>query len=277
LSAVGWVGNTVPNDVPDHIVELPTSDVMNSGIVVGSALMNKRPIYVIRYQGFNWFNSAMITNYAGKSKEMWNKHCPMFIRSIAMEKGIGPVAGSTHASLYNRIPGIKIFSPMTSNEYQYVYDAFMRDNVPYYVSEHRGSYDNDKELEDVELPESDITLVPISITRFEAEKARIILTEQGYSVSILHQFVLSEDNNISCMFNDDFETISNSKYGALVLDDDYSNGLAKNIAYDIMMRTNKKAHIMGLENRTAGFHKDVDVLPPTCDAIVKKVKEIMKI
>ena len=37
----------------------------------------------------------MIINYACKSKEIWKVPCPVFVRGIAMEGGIGPVAGSS--------------------------------------------------------------------------------------------------------------------------------------------------------------------------------------
>ena len=75
VTAVGWVGNTVPSDLPDNkgIVELPTSDCSNSGIVVGAALMGKRPIYVIRYQGFLLHNLAHIVPYAAKSNALWGR------------------------------------------------------------------------------------------------------------------------------------------------------------------------------------------------------------
>ena len=65
-----------------------------------------------------------------------------------MEGGIGPVAGSSHHSLYFRMPGVKIASPMTPKEYIAVYNNFMKDNDVYYVSEHRKSYDNSVELKD---------------------------------------------------------------------------------------------------------------------------------
>ena len=68
-----------------------------------------------------------------------------FIRSIAMEGGMGPVAGSSHHSLYQRMPGTKILSPMTPNEYQFAYDDFIVNDDVYYISEHRLSYDNEKE------------------------------------------------------------------------------------------------------------------------------------
>ena len=42
-----------------------------------------------------------------------------------------------------------------------------------------------------------------------------------------------------------------------------------------MMETNKKAYVMGLESRTAGFHKSVDNLPPSAEQIVDKVLKIM--
>ena len=101
LTAVGWVGGTLPKLFEkDGMIELSMADVAGGGIVVGSALMNEKPIYVIRYQGFNWYNAPMIVNYAAKSKELWNTPCPIFVRGIGMEGAIGPVAGSSHHSLY---------------------------------------------------------------------------------------------------------------------------------------------------------------------------------
>ena len=160
------------------------ADVSNGGIVVGAGLSNRRPIYVIRYQGFNWFNAPIILNYACKSKEIWDVPCPIFIRGIAMEGSIGPVAGSSHHSLYYRMPGIKIISPMTPKEYLMSYDYFMKNEDVLYVSEHRGSYSNKDELPDYISDDLDIILFPISITRFEAQKAKIELEKQGYKIGI---------------------------------------------------------------------------------------------
>ena len=38
-------------------------------------------IYVIRYQGFNWFSSRNL-NYSCKSKEIWGIPYPIFVRGI---------------------------------------------------------------------------------------------------------------------------------------------------------------------------------------------------
>ena len=180
-----------------------------------------------------------------------------------MEGGIGPVAGSSHHSLYHRMPGIKIASPMTSKEYEEVYEEFMKNDDVVYVSEHRGSYSNTEEFEDTLHSKSDIVLFPISITRFEAEKAKKKLEEGGFKVSIIHQkwikpFVFKEEWK-NCLIN--------STNGGIVLDDDYEDGVSKCIAQEMMLNTGKKVYTLGLKNRTAGFHKKVDNLPPSASEI----------
>jgi pyruvate/2-oxoglutarate/acetoin dehydrogenase E1 component len=128
LTAVGWVGGTLPELYEeDGMIDLSMADVANGAITVGAALANTRPIYVVRYQGFQWYNCVSILNYAAKSKDIWKRSCPVLVRSVAMEGAIGPVAGSSHHSLFYRMPGVKIVSPMTPNEYKLAYNEFMND------------------------------------------------------------------------------------------------------------------------------------------------------
>lgn len=273
LTAVGWVGGTLPELYEeDGMVEVPTSDVANGGFVVGAGLKGVRPIYVVRYQGFQWYNAPMIINYAAKSKEIWQIPCPIFVRSIAMEGAIGPVAGSSHHSLYQRMPGTKILAPMTPNEYQYAYDEFMKEDEVYYISEHRRSYDNTEEMKDVIQGNADITLFPISVTRFDAEIARQKLEAEGIKTNIIHQLWIKPFD-----FKPEWRAaLNDSKHGGLVLDDDYEEGVASSIAQVMMVESNfKKVHTLGLDHRTAGFHPDVDNLPPSPDKIVARVKRII--
>ena len=61
LTAVGWVGGTLPKLYEeDGMVELSMADVAGGGILTGLALAGERPIYVVRYQGFQWYNAASI-------------------------------------------------------------------------------------------------------------------------------------------------------------------------------------------------------------------------
>ena len=273
LSAVGWVGGTLPELTEnDGLIELSMADVANGGIVAGAGLSNRRPIYVIRYQGFNWFNAPIILNYACKSKEIWNVPCPIFIRGIGMEGSIGPVAGSSHHSLYYRMPGIKIISPMTPKEYLLAYNYFMKNNDVLYVSEHRGSYSNKDELSDFISKDLDIILFPISITRFEAQKAKIELEKKGYKIGI-GNIVWIKPFEIKKEWEN---AVKSSKFGGIVLDDDYPQGVATNLAYEMMKKTGKKIDVLGLKNKSAGFSKATDNLPPSYLEIVEKVEEIIK-
>jgi len=248
------------------------SDVSNGGIVVGAGLMNKRPIYIIRYQGFNWYNCPIIINYACKSKELWKIPCPIFIRGIGMEGGIGPVAGSSHHSLYFRMPGIKIASPMTPKEYISVYSQFMKDDDVYYVSEHRKSYDNSSELKDsLDYDKFDVIIFAISITRFESVKAKKKLEKKGIKVGIINIVWLKP-----LRFKKKWlESLKKSRFGGIVIDDDYVNGVSKSIANDLNLKTGKQMHTMGLKDRTAGFHKAVDNLPPNAEEICKQIEKIV--
>jgi len=272
LTAVGWVGGTLPELYEeDGMVELSMADVAGGGFAVGAALAGRRPMYVIRYQGFNWFNAPMIINYAAKSKEIWGVPCPMFVRSIAMEGGIGPVAGSSHHALYYRMPGIKIVSPMTPGEYEQVYAEFMESDDVVYVSEHRGAYGNTEELPNIEYDIPDIVLFPISITRFAAVEASKELEKEGYKVAVHHIVNIKPFNPTE----NDKLVLKRAKHG-IVLDDDYVDGIAKSLAFDLCKGTSSEMHVMGLKDKSAGFYPQVDNLPPSKDEIIAKIKEILK-
>jgi transketolase C-terminal domain/subunit len=271
LTAVGWVGGTLPEMYEDGgMIELSMADVAGGAIVTGAALAGDRPIYVVRYQGFQWYNVATIVNYAAKSKEIWGRTCPVFVRSIAMEGAVGPVAGSSHHSLVHRMPGIKVISPMTPKEYQYAYDLFMMDNDPYYISEHRKSYDNTEELDNIINDKADFTIFPISITRFEMKKLVELAKEENITLNIIHQLWIKP---FDIPFNWKY-ALNNSTYGGLVTDDDFVEGTASSIANELSLATDKKVYTLGLEEKTAGFYPNVDSLPPTAEKILKKLKQI---
>jgi hypothetical protein len=269
LTAVGWVGGTLPEMYEkDGMIELSMADVAGGAFVVGAGLMQKRPMYIIRYQGFNWYNCVSILNYACKSKEMWDIPCPIFIRSIAMEGAIGPVAGSSHHSLYHRMPGVKIYSPMTPKEYKKCYDDFMKDDDVYYISEHRGSYNNTEELKDIEFEKPDFVLFPISITRFAAvEASRELLSRDGLKVSVYHQKILKPFKPSG----NSLRALQRAGIG-LVTDDDYADGIASTLAHKLMIKTHSSVTSLGLKDKSSGFAKHLDNLPPNKDEIIRFVR-----
>ena len=61
-----------------------------------------------------------------------------------------------------------------------------------------------------------------------------------------------------------------------VLDDDYVNGIAKNIAHDLNLMTSKIVNVIGLKDKSAGFYPQVDNLPPTSNEIRALIYKIIK-
>src|SRR3990167_3781613 len=258
VSAVGWIGGTVPDC--NGIVELSNADVSGAGIAVGAALVGRRPIYVIRYQGFMWYDSAPLLNYAAKSKEMWGIPCPIFIRSIASE-GAGPVAGGSHHGLVMRMPGIKVFAPMTPDEWSEGWNWFLEHDEPIYISEHRDSFKINYEMKDVIQPNAKVTLLSISSARLSALN---ILDTDLINITWLKPFKITNLMRYSL-----------KKTGAgLVIDSDFEQS-GKSIAHMLMLETGVPVHVLGLEDRTAGFSKDRDNGTPSRERIVEKIREVL--
>ena len=250
VRAVGWIGGTVPELTEEQgIVELPTSDVSNGGIVCGSALAGRRPIYVIRYQGFVTYNMCSILNYAAKSKEMWDVPCPVFVRGIGMEGGIGPVATGMHHSAMMRFPGIKVFAPMTPFEWKTVWNEYLDGDDPVYCSEHRLSFDNNQEIGDV-VTGSCNTVVVIGPARLNLDQIKQEYSD--YNIINLYQLKPLQ------LSNEQAGVIADSDY-VVIIDSDYSIcGASEHVAYTIMRNYDTYCHIVALEDKTAGFAKHCD-------------------
>lgn len=273
LTAAGWVANTVPA-LPDNpnLVEQSIEDASNPGIAVGCAYAGRRPIYICRYQGFMWYNASPFVNNAAKAKEMWGYKVPIFIRAIAMEGGIGPVASNSHHGMITRMPGIPVYAPMTSAEYQAGWNYFMEHDEPFYCSEHRRSFTISYEMPDIIHSHPDITLFPISAVRLETLEAVKQLEKVGITCNINHLTWLKPFKGLEKAL----EFLENSTHGGLILDTDYENGVSKCLAYDMMMQSSKKVRVLGLEERTAGFAPYLDNLPPSTKRIVNFVKNIIE-
>ena len=278
VSAVGWIGGTVPEMTEDEgVVELPTSDCSNSAIVCGSAIAGRRPIYAIRYQGFMSYNAASLLNYAAKSKEMWDPPCPVFVRAIGMEGSIGPVASGMHHSMAMRMPGTVVASPMTPNEWQSVWDFFLENDDPVYCSEHRKSFKIDYELDDFLIPNtfnmdstyspnSKVTIFAIGAARLEVVKLREILKEAFNSINLLWLKPLKIPAH-------GLDALRKSDFGIVVDSDHQICGASEHIANQLMLQTGKPVYSLGLADRTAGFASHCDNTTPDVQQIIKYIKE----
>ena len=124
-------------------------------------------------------------------------------------------------------------------------------------------------IPDIEYDNPHICLFPISITRFAAVEASKELYKKGIKASVYHQRVI-KPNNFS---ESSLQALQECGVG-LVLDDDYEDGICSAIARKLMMQAQgSRVHCMGLENKSAGFAKHLDNLPPSKEKIIGKVVE----
>lgn len=270
ISAVGWVGGTVPNC--KNIVEISTSEGSNSGLAVGVGLMGRRPIYVIRYQGFMWIAANSIVNYAAKSKEIWDVPCPILVRSIAMEgNGIGPTASSSQHAMVMRMPGIAVFAPMTPNEWKFAWDWFMKHDDPVYCSEHRRSFTLTEEMPNIISSTSKITILAISAARLNCIDAINKLKKDGIDVDLFHL------NQLKPLIIPDgvMESLCKTQIGMVVDSDFELCGAAESISYHLTIQTGVKVFALGLEDRNCGMSKESENITPSAEKILTLAKEFI--
>ncbi|MFQ5736968.1 MAG: transketolase C-terminal domain-containing protein [Thermodesulfobacteriota bacterium] len=268
ISAVGWVNNTVPDT--RGIVELPMTDVAGSGIAVGAALVGRRPIFVIRFQDFLILNGSPLIFYAAKVKELHGCAAPVFVRAIGAE-GLGPVHSGVLHSIFMHFPGFRVCSPMTPKEYEEVWADYMAHDDPMIVSEHRVSYSNRGELNDVVVDNADITLYAISSTRFEVEKAAELLLGDGFRCNIVHILWLKPFELTPRLL----DPLMRSKAG-MVIDPGYETaGASESIAYKLSNATGFGVKALGLYDRTKCLNAPYQNKAPDAGRIYEAAREFL--
>lgn len=271
LTAVGWVGGTIPHLTEEQgIVELSMADVAGGSIAVGAALSGRRVIYVVRYQGFMWYNAPSLVNYAAKSKDMWGIACPLLVRAIAMDGHIGPVASSSHHSLVARMPGLTVASPMDGREWREVFEWWLAHDDPVYVSESRKSFSLTASPRQRTRTNVEIVLIAIGSARLTAEEAAQRLEANGVSVAtfgILWIKPLEIPDWVRLAVRDARAT--------LVIDSDFEQcSVGMSVAYSLQHETGCRVDVLGLDERSAGFSKETDNTTPSPQKILSKLRQI---
>ena len=268
ISAVGWVNNTVPDC--RGIVELPMTDVAGAGIAVGTAMVGRRPIFVIRFQDFLILNGSPLIYYAAKSKELHGRSTPIFVRAIASD-GIGPVHSGVLHAVFMHFPGFRVCSPMTPGEYRAVWQDFMEHDDPMIVSEHRLSFANKEELPDLDHPEASVTLFPISATRFAAMEAADTLAKEGIFCNVVHLVWLKP-----FVIDSRMERPLRRSGRGLVIDAGHETaGAAQSIAYRLGLTTGLPVRALGLEDATKCLCHPLKNEIPTAEKIAATVRALL--
>ena len=270
LSAVGWVNNTVPDC--QNLVELAMTDVAGAGIAVGTALVGRRPIFIIRFQDFMFLNSSMLVNYAAKTKYLFGKGTPIFIRAIATEgKGTDTSHSGVFHSIFMHMPGFRVCAPMTSEEYKKIWKVFMENDDPMFVSEHRKSFDQEEKMENTILPNADITIYGISAARFNIIEAVQLLKKEEIKCNIVNILWLKPLDLSELIIN----PLKQSKLG-LVVDSGFEiAGASQSIAYELMNKTGFPVKALGAKDRPVGSAERYKNTTPKPERIAETIKKLV--
>jgi len=268
ISAVGWVNGTVPDC--EGIVELPMTDVAGAGIAVGCAMVGRRPIFVLRFQDFIMLNGSPIFNYAAKVKELHGQSAPIFIRSVGSE-GLGIAHSGVMHSLAMHYPGMRVWAPMTPNEYKMCWDDFMHHDDPMYVSEHKVSFDNSDELPDIIKEKARITIYAIGATRFSAVDAIKKLEADGIICNLIHVYKLKP------MVLGEREIAPLKRTGkGLVIDAGFEIcGAARDLAYALFDSADVHVKALGLKDASKVLSPNRTNAYPDREKIFNMVKDIV--
>lgn len=270
VTAVGWIGGSVPDC--DGIVEIPMTDVAGPAFAVGCALMGRRPIFVVRYQGFMWYNASSLVNYAARSKGIWGVPVPIFIRAIGMEgNGIGHTASSCLHSIFMHPPGMPVAAPMTPGEYRAVWSHFLEHDDPLYVSEHRRSFVITDEMPDRLGQDSRITLIAISAARLNALDAVATLAAGDIAADLCHLVWLKPFVPSPALLG----SLQRTGLG-LVIDSDFETcGAAQAFAYELMHATGVPVHALGIEDRVCGAAPAHENITPSAAVIAARARALL--
>jgi len=268
LSSIGNTYGTIP--AHKNVVELPMTDVAAAGIAAGASLVGRRSVFVLRFQDFFLLNSSPLLQDAALGKEYHGVPCPVFIRSIANDRA-GPCHSNVMHSVAIHFPGIRVCAPMTPKEYREVWECFMRNDDPFYVSEHRRSYQITGGLKNEIKEQADITIIGISDTRLALAQAAEKLEAEGYSVNIVHL------NWLKPLPLDELSSIMRTSRVGLVTDSARECcGACRDIAYQLMLASGKKVYSLGVKDHVKCLNPARLYPSPDADAICRKGLEILR-
>jgi pyruvate dehydrogenase E1 component beta subunit len=163
-----------------RLVDTPITEAGFSGIAIGAALGGLKPI--CEFMTFNFSMQAIdrVVNGAAKSLYMSAGRYPVpivFRGPNGNAKGLGAQHSQCFAAWYMHVPGLKVLSPCTSEDYRGSLKAAVRDPDPVVILESELLYNIEFSISDQAL-DADFT-IPIGKAKIEKVGKHITLISHG--------------------------------------------------------------------------------------------------
>lgn len=183
-----------------RVFDIPNCENAFTGIAIGAAAMNKRPLVVHPRNDFMFLAMDQVMNLAAKWKYMYgtDRGVPIVLRGIV---GRGWGQGATHSqslqATFGHFPGLYVAMPASPADAKGLLVSALRGSQPVVLLENRALYELEgevpEELEPVPFgvgrvlrEGTDVTVVGSSLMAYEASRAAEILAlEYGIAAEVI--------------------------------------------------------------------------------------------
>lgn len=264
VSDPGGVAGTIPKS--QNVIDLPMTETAGADFAVGCALAGRRPIFVTRFQDFMLMNGSPIIYFAAVYQPLCGISAPVFVRALAND-GFDATHSNVLHSLFMHFSGIRVCAPITPGEYKQIWEQYLAEEYPYYVSEFRDCYDNREEYIEEIVPDAQINLFGISVSRMRLREAKKLLKSWGLKVNIIDILWLKPFDA-----EKHGEVLRQVPLGLVVEPGRSICGASEHLAYELMMNyPGSHVEALGVEDRIKTPSQLFQNPVPTAEMIAKKV------
>lgn len=168
---------------PKRIVDTPITEMGFTGLAVGSAFAGLKPVCEFMTFNFAMQSIDQIINSAAKTFYMSGgiQPCNITFRGPnGAAAGVGAQHSQDYAAWYASIPGLKVVSPYSAEDYRGLLKASIRDPNPVVFLENEMLYNEEFEISDEAL--STDFVLPIGKAKTELEGTDITLVSHTKNV-----------------------------------------------------------------------------------------------
>jgi pyruvate dehydrogenase E1 component beta subunit len=183
----------------DRVFDTPLAETALTGVAVGAALGNMRPVYFHNRPDFLLLAMDQLVNHAAKWHYMFGGAvCVPLVIWTCIGRGWGSAAQHSQAlqGLFMHISGLKLIMPSTCFDAKGLMLAAIRDNNPVVIIDHRFNFKQKgvvpKEMYTLPIgkgvvrrPGKDVTVVAVSHLVVDAFFVAQELTEQGIETEVI--------------------------------------------------------------------------------------------
>lgn len=175
---------------PDQLEELPISEAAAIGMVTGASMFGIKPIICFQRVEFGLLALDQLVTNASKTKYLSGGKLtsPFLLRMvIGRGWGQGPCHSQSFESLWHSIPGLRVFMPACSSDYNDVFNQIALTDSPVITLEHRWTHGIPIETT-VGCKHSipDATIFSYSYNSIIATRVSRLLSQHGVNVDVVN-------------------------------------------------------------------------------------------